>query len=205
MSTTKAPFPPIRRVVTGHTSAGRSTVIADNVEPARPFGNETVQRVHDLHYTARSPPVIDTEISEGKWVDEIKTHPELVSTMGSTFRCWDLPPGDVSPMHRTVTLDYAVVVKGTVVLELEEGERVTLTEGDTVVQRGTMHTWRNETTEWAKLYSVMLGVFGISFSPRVGFTITNRSATHRDRGRQARGGVSLRIRRPGRKIVTGKY
>ncbi|KAJ7696361.1 hypothetical protein B0H16DRAFT_1485013 [Mycena metata] len=32
-----------------------------------------------------------------------------------------------------------------------------ITEGDTVVQRGTMHVWRNETTEWAKVYFVMLG------------------------------------------------
>ncbi|KAJ7020219.1 hypothetical protein C8F04DRAFT_1048508 [Mycena alexandri] len=157
MSSIKAPFPPVRRVVTGHTSAGKSTVIADTVELARPWGNETVHRVHDLHYTEGSPAIIDTEIAKGKWVDEIKMHPELVSGMGSTFRCWDVPPGDVSPAHRTVTLDYAIVFKGTVILELEEGERVTLNEGDTVVQRGTMHTWRNETTEWAKVYFVMLG------------------------------------------------
>ncbi|KAJ7113757.1 hypothetical protein C8R46DRAFT_1365904 [Mycena filopes] len=157
MASTKAPFPPVRRLVTGHTSAGKSTIIADTADPARPWRNEPVHRVHDLHYTAGSPAVIDSEIATGKWVDEIKAHPELVSPMGSTFRCWDVPPGNVSPMHRTVTVDYAIVSKGSVILELEEGERVTLNEGDTVVQRGTMHTWRNETTEWARVYFVMLG------------------------------------------------
>ncbi|KAJ7700289.1 hypothetical protein B0H16DRAFT_1642825 [Mycena metata] len=132
MSSTKAPFPPVRRVVTGHTSAGKSTVIADTIELARPWGDpESIPRVHDLHYTEGSPAVIDAEITKGEWVDEIKLHPELVSGMGSTFRCWDMPPGDVTPMHRTVTLDYAVVFKGTVILELEDGERVTLTEGVT--------------------------------------------------------------------------
>jgi quercetin dioxygenase-like cupin family protein len=45
-----------------------------------------------------------------------------------------------------------------VTLELEEGERIVLKEGDTVVQRGTMHTWRNETNEWAKVFFVMLGM-----------------------------------------------
>jgi mannose-6-phosphate isomerase-like protein (cupin superfamily) len=62
------------------------------------------------------------------------------------------------PLHRTVTLDYAIVFRGSVTLELEEGERITLSEGDTVVQRGTMHTWRNETKEWAKVYFVMTGM-----------------------------------------------
>ncbi|KAJ7152573.1 hypothetical protein C8R46DRAFT_1197717 [Mycena filopes] len=92
MSTTKAPFPPIRRVVTGRTSAGRSTVIADNVEPARPLVTRQ-SSVYTICITARSPAVIDTEISKGKWVDEIKTHPELVSA-------WDRPSGVGSPAWR---------------------------------------------------------------------------------------------------------
>ncbi|KAJ7885782.1 hypothetical protein B0H14DRAFT_3431727 [Mycena olivaceomarginata] len=109
------PFPPVRRVITGHTPAGKSTVITDTVQPARFIRLES---------PAESPAVIGTEISTGEWVDE----------------------GQVSPLHRTVTLDYAIVFRGSVVLELEEGERITLNEGD---------TWRNETTEWAKLYFVM--------------------------------------------------
>jgi uncharacterized cupin superfamily protein len=56
-----------------------------------------------------------------------------------------------------VSLDYGIVAKGSVVLELEDGERVTLNEGDTVIQRGTMHCWRNETAEWARMYFVGLG------------------------------------------------
>ncbi|KAJ7058753.1 hypothetical protein C8F01DRAFT_990218, partial [Mycena amicta] len=63
------------------------------------------------------------------------------------------------PIHRTLSLDYGIVFKGTMVLELEDGERLTLKEGDTVVQRGTIHTWRNETVtdEWTKMYFVMIG------------------------------------------------
>ncbi|KAJ7474265.1 hypothetical protein FB451DRAFT_286262 [Mycena latifolia] len=153
----QSPLPPVRRVVTGHNSAGKSTVLSDTSQPPRFFAPESVAPMYDLHYTGESPAIIDTEISQGKWVDEVTQHPELVSGSGSTFRCWDMAPGDVTPMHRTVTVDYAIVFRGTVTLELEEGERVTLNEGDTVVQRGTMHAWRNETTEWAKVYFVMLG------------------------------------------------
>lgn len=41
-------------------------------------------------------------------------------------------------------------------LTLEAGERVELGEGDTVVQRGTMHAWSNESGGWARLISVMM-------------------------------------------------
>ncbi|KAJ6509095.1 hypothetical protein DFH09DRAFT_999954 [Mycena vulgaris] len=155
--TPQTPFPPVRRVVTGHNPSGKSIVLADTALPARFYTPESVAPMYDLHYTGESPAVIDTEIVTGNWVDEITQHPEITSAGGSTFRCWDFAPGDVSPLHRTVTLDFAIVFRGTVTLELEEGERVILNEGDTVVQRGTMHTWRNETTEWAKVYFVMLG------------------------------------------------
>ncbi|KAJ7649511.1 hypothetical protein DFH06DRAFT_1331875 [Mycena polygramma] len=153
MSTVQSPFPPVRRVITGHTTAGKSTVLVDVVQPTRYFRPETP--MYDLYHSNESPAVVDTEISKGEWIDEITSHPEVFSGNGSNFRCWDLCPGEVTPMHRTVSLDYAIVFKGSIVLELEEGERIVLNEGDTVVQRGTMHAWRNETSEWAKVYFVM--------------------------------------------------
>jgi len=47
-------------------------------------------------------------------------------------------------MHTTDTIDFEVVLSGEVVLELDDGARVTLREGDTVVQNGTRHRWSNE-------------------------------------------------------------
>ncbi|KAJ7649518.1 hypothetical protein DFH06DRAFT_996407, partial [Mycena polygramma] len=138
MSSKQSPFPPVRRVITGHISTGKSTVLADTIQPSRLM-------------------TLDTPISKGVWVDEITSHPEVFSGTGSHFRCWDFAPGTVTSVHRTITLDYAVVFKGSITLELEEGEKIVLNEGDTVIQRGTMHTWRNETKEWAKLYAIMSG------------------------------------------------
>ena len=63
----------------------------------------------------------------------------------------------LQPFHRTHSLDYGIVAKGTIVLELDDGKRVTLKEGDTIVQRGTIHAWRNESTEWARIYFIVLG------------------------------------------------
>jgi len=58
-------------------------------------------------------------------------------------------------MHATRTLDYAVVLSGEVTLILDEGE-VTLKPFDTVVQRGTSHTWENRGTEPALIAFVLL-------------------------------------------------
>jgi mannose-6-phosphate isomerase-like protein (cupin superfamily) len=50
--------------------------------------------------------------------------------------------GSRTVMHRTRTLDYAVVLEGEVVLVLSDSE-VTLGPGSIVVQRGTDHAWEN--------------------------------------------------------------
>jgi uncharacterized cupin superfamily protein len=50
--------------------------------------------------------------------------------------------GHRTVMHRTRTLDYAVVIEGENVLVLSDSE-VTLGPGSVVVQRGTDHAWEN--------------------------------------------------------------
>jgi hypothetical protein len=47
-------------------------------------------------------------------------------------------------MHKTNTVDYAVVYDGEIWLELDEGEMLHLKCGDVVVQNGTRHAWRNK-------------------------------------------------------------
>ena len=50
-------------------------------------------------------------------------------------------------MHATDTIDYGVVVRGEMTLELDDGQIVHLRQGDCVVQNGTRHRWRNPGTE----------------------------------------------------------
>jgi quercetin dioxygenase-like cupin family protein len=52
-------------------------------------------------------------------------------------------PGKSSPMHRTNSLDYGIVISGQLELELDDGVKTLLGPGDIVIQRGTMHLWRN--------------------------------------------------------------
>jgi mannose-6-phosphate isomerase-like protein (cupin superfamily) len=50
-------------------------------------------------------------------------------------------------MHKTNTVDYAVVYDGEIWLELDDSETLHLTRGDVVVQNGTRHAWRNRGTK----------------------------------------------------------
>jgi uncharacterized cupin superfamily protein len=49
-------------------------------------------------------------------------------------------------MQRTATLDFCYVLAGDITLVLD-AEEVHLTEGDTVIQRGTSHAWSNRSDE----------------------------------------------------------
>lgn len=60
-------------------------------------------------------------------------------------------------MHTTDSVDYVVVLAGEVWLELDDGARTRLGPGDTVVQNGTRHAWRNLSGEPVTLAVVNVG------------------------------------------------
>jgi mannose-6-phosphate isomerase-like protein (cupin superfamily) len=72
---------------------------------------------------------------------------------GGTATCiMSMKPGAESAMHRTMTLDTVVVTEGEVEVTLDSGEARTLKTGDSLVQRATMHKWKNVTPNngWAR-------------------------------------------------------
>jgi quercetin dioxygenase-like cupin family protein len=79
---------------------------------------------------------------------------------GSVIRLMDYAPGEESPMHRTNSLDYGVVLEGEIVLildDLEKGPRRIMKRGDVSVQRATDHAWRNNSsTKWARMLYILL-------------------------------------------------
>ncbi|MEO7726459.1 MAG: cupin domain-containing protein, partial [Burkholderiales bacterium] len=58
-------------------------------------------------------------------------------------------------MHRTETVDYAVVLEGEITLLLDEGD-VQLKAGDVVIQRGTSHAWSNRSGKEVKMLYVLI-------------------------------------------------
>jgi quercetin dioxygenase-like cupin family protein len=60
-------------------------------------------------------------------------------------------------MHTTDTIDYGIVVRGEMTLELDDGQKVHLRQGDCVVQNGTRHRWRNASPEPCLMAFVSIG------------------------------------------------
>lgn len=66
-------------------------------------------------------------------------------------------------MHTTATVDYEFVVSGRCVLELDDGATRELGAGDTVIQNGTRHAWRNPFDEPCVLVVVLVGAHHDAF------------------------------------------
>ena len=83
--------------------------------------------------------------------------PAIVIPNGTVCRTVDLPSGYQSPMHRTISCDFGVVLEGEVALVLDSGEEKVLKRGDVAVQRGTNHAWRNVSPDgsWARMLFVL--------------------------------------------------
>jgi quercetin dioxygenase-like cupin family protein len=60
-------------------------------------------------------------------------------------------------MHTSDTIDYGIVVRGEMTLELDDGQKVHLRQGDCVVQNGTRHRWRNPLPEPCLMAFVSVG------------------------------------------------
>jgi quercetin dioxygenase-like cupin family protein len=127
---------PFRRVVTGHDAVGRAILVSDQMLTPAPISSGDADFA--LVWSSAVLPADNNDDTDGR------VRPAgLTLHGGSVIRIVDMLPGCSSPMHRTNSLDYGIVLTGTVELELDEGLVTTLGPGDVIVQRGTMHAWRN--------------------------------------------------------------
>jgi len=102
--------------------------------------------------------------------DFVQNPPGILVPNGSAARIIDFPPGYTTRMHRSMTLNYNVVIEGEVEVILDSGETRCLKPGDSLVQRAINHAWRNTSeTEWARITAVVLPIIGLDqFAPEEG-------------------------------------
>jgi len=138
-----------RRVVTGHDHNGHSIVLIDediSLDESAP-GSLCVARI----WSTLASPADNNDDRDGS---------TLISTMyaenGSAINVVDFPPRSVVPLHRTNTIDYAVIMTGTIELGLDNGQTVQVEAGGVIVQRGSRHAWRNPTDQWVRMICVLL-------------------------------------------------
>jgi mannose-6-phosphate isomerase-like protein (cupin superfamily) len=167
-----------RRVVTGHDSTGKAIVIIDDNTPytARRAEGAFQQRIW---VTDTGPADMRGDTDRG--AIEVRIAPP---TGGSIIRYLDIPPeseeskklpadhmtqmlGDqhhapkgVRPprhpgMHRTRTIDYAIVLYGEIDMLLDDTE-VHLKAGDVLVQQATNHAWVNRGKEPCRICFVLI-------------------------------------------------
>ena len=134
-----------RRVVTGLDDEGRSAVIIDGQTP--PWG-ETGGRI----WRTETCPADNSGRSD---CPDVPFSFDLMQSGGSTVMAHSFPPGAPEFWHATDTIDYIVMTEGEVVLQLE-AEEVTLRAGDVLVDRGVIHSWRNDTAKPARAVIVAL-------------------------------------------------
>ena len=181
----------VRRVVTGHDESGKSVFVSDEaVAPRVPLllpgseftllwgGDQTPQFPDDGSMpkwhtyfppiggfrfstftlppgTAEADPGNSGLSAEEALADAEQKLPGLLGYMD---------PSDAG-MHTTDTIDFEVVLEGTVILELDDGAEVTLHPGDTVVQNGTRHRWKNPGDTPARLALFVCGASHAKVTP----------------------------------------
>lgn len=170
----------LRRVATGHDEHGQAIVASDG--PVAPTTSALMPGyAFDLLWTTEGVPVFPDAGEPGPPGDyfppvhglrflrftipgERKPPAPGTDVAAERARTEALLPGlmgrmepDNPGMHRSDSLDFIYVLEGEIVLELDAGREVPMRAGDTAVQNGTRHAWRNRSGKPCRLLVVMAG------------------------------------------------
>ena len=173
----------VRRIVTGHDENGKAVVLSDGytpvikTDPLRPGYRGT-----DVWKTFAMPaPISSTEVDPTLGPRPLLPAPNgttirITDLAPETKELTNLSPekiktvfqGSSAPsastykegarhplMHRTETIDYAVVLEGEITLILDDKD-VILKAGDVVVQRGNNHSWSNRSDKVCRMLYVLI-------------------------------------------------
>lgn len=162
------------RLITTHDSNGLAVFC--NTLPAVAQGRSVTEgNVHlSLLYTNELKPNMSDETDIAKYTGYLQHPPGLTIANGTVCRYCDFAPNHLTPMHRTRSLDFGVVLEGEMELVLDSGEKRHLRCGDVAVQRGTNHAWRNVTPDeivgglvvqkWARMLFVLQAAEPVALS-----------------------------------------
>jgi quercetin dioxygenase-like cupin family protein len=141
----------VRRVVTGHDANGIANVMIDGQAAyfVSPRTGSTIMHLWNGDVPA--------DIAIGESFEDMGARKHVIPppANGTRFVIIDFPPGNDALMHRTESLDYAIVMAGEIDMELDDS-RVHLEAGDVMVQRGTNHAWFNRGTVMARVAFVLV-------------------------------------------------
>jgi hypothetical protein len=172
-------LPDIRRVITEDDANGRSRIVEDAAASSiRSVPERPGYRAVNVWRTTSTPATIPER-------DSVLNHQGVLPPKnGTILRIIDFPPEPRDPealkrmldatfgtiyadaahdkregkhpgMHRTQTIDYAIVLEGEIWAVMDDGETL-LRAGDVLVQRGTNHAWANRSASTARIAFVLI-------------------------------------------------
>ena len=171
----------VRRIVTGHDDHGKSIFTQDAAAPSVHTNPKRVgYHLTNLWMTDQTPCCVGNEADptsrrltleppkngtvvrivefgpEGEWTKNLDGSgaKEAFGAMGtdtaSTYK-----QGGHPLMHRTESVDYALVLEGEIHIVLDDSERL-MKQGDFLVERGTSHAWANRSGKPCKMLFVLI-------------------------------------------------
>ncbi len=173
----------IRRLVTGHDESGKAVILLDGDAPnqiQRP-GSPLVSTL--LWVTDETPtPLSDTDLADREIginppnqgsifrileiPPETKRSPEKLEELVAQInqrQAEDPMPGvqrnpsvRATGMHRTESIDYALVLEGEIHLLLDEEEAL-IKAGEVAVMQGTYHSWHNRSDKTCMIAFILVG------------------------------------------------
>ncbi len=174
----------IRRVITGHDDTGKAVILEDGPAPVvRTDAKRPGYAMTQLWMTDAAPayvgnnadptsrPITLQPPENGTVVRIIEFPPASLElrdvdaqTAAEAFAMFGqkkaLTGSGSAPsrhpfMHRTQTVDYAVVLSGEIVMLLDDSE-VLLKAGEVLIQRGTHHAWTNRSEQPCRMLFVLV-------------------------------------------------
>ena len=165
----------VRRVVTALDPAGKAIVMFDSAVPLTSF--RSPNGANEMWVTDKSPPDLSWTTDRAKIkvgltppkggtifrvVDFVPMTPKIeqmdinmmMKVAGADAPAKGLPPRHPM-MHRTRSVDYAIIMSGEIDMLLDESE-VHLKAGDVVVQQATNHAWVNRGKEICRIAFILM-------------------------------------------------
>ena len=103
-------LPKVHRFITTHDPTTKKAIFSDAV-PEEAKVDHIPGADFRLGYVTKGFPVdLNKDADLAVYKPYLESPPGLVSSGGTVLRFVDVAPGHLSPMHRTVSLDYGVVL-----------------------------------------------------------------------------------------------
>ncbi|KAI0788464.1 hypothetical protein C8Q75DRAFT_807677 [Abortiporus biennis] len=145
---------PLRRLVTTHDATGKAILKSDDFLN----GQVTDQGLEAAPiWVTESVPSKDNNLDVDGAERPTPGEFGIISPNGTNCMFTDLAPGQTTYWHRTSSVDHNILIHGKLALMLEDGiETLLENPGDVVIQRGTMHAWRNPGERWTRWVTVLV-------------------------------------------------